>query len=129
MAKARSPIRMIPTGLVLVVAGFLAVSAQTTATTLSVPAHVGAVDPGADGVPTARAEASCQASLQAEIDSAEPGATLDLTGCAYLAGATIDKPLTLLGASVRTPAGETALTVSANGFDSRATVIVRERPE
>lgn len=56
----------------------------------------------------------CQHPLQREIDSADPGAILDLTGCTYLTGAEIDKPLTLIGASVRTPAGQTALTVTAN---------------
>lgn len=56
----------------------------------------------------------CGPMLQAEVDAAEAGATLDLRGCTYLSGATIDKPLTVVGATVRVPAGEAGITVEAN---------------
>ena len=56
----------------------------------------------------------CGPTLQAEVDAAKTGATLDLRGCTYRSGATIDKPLTLVGVTVRVPAGEAGITVEAN---------------
>jgi hypothetical protein len=44
--------------------------------------------------------------LQARIDAAAAGSTLDLSGKTYPAGATIAKPLTLIGAAVTVPAGQ-----------------------
>jgi hypothetical protein len=68
-------------------------------------------------VPTATpapAATSCGSSLQAKVDAAPSGGTLDLTGCAYAAGATVGKPLTIVGATVSPPAGTAGLVVSAN---------------
>jgi len=42
------------------------------------------------------------------------GSVLDLTGCTYTAGATVNKALTIKGATVRPPAGTAGLVVSAN---------------
>ena len=56
----------------------------------------------------------CRPTLQAEVDAAPGGATLDLRGCVYAAGATISRPLTLLGATVRVPAGGVGITVAAD---------------
>lgn len=47
--------------------------------------------------------AMCGRSLQEMVDQASAGATLDLTGCVYSAGATIDKPLTVRGATLELP--------------------------
>ncbi len=41
------------------------------------------------------------------------GSVLDLTGCSYTAGATIDKALTVRGASIRVPAGAIGIRVTA----------------
>lgn len=67
--------------------------------------------------PTSSARSSdrpCGSSLQAEINAAAAGATLDLSGCTYFSGAMIDKPLTIVGAAVIVPAGATGITVKAN---------------
>ena len=57
---------------------------------------------------------TCGSSLQAKVDAAPSGGTLNLAGCKYTAGATISKPLTLVGATVRPPAGGTGIVVKAN---------------
>ena len=64
--------------------------------------------------PTATPASSCGSSLQAKVDAAPSGGTLNLAGCKYTAGATISKPLTLVGATVRPPAGGTGIVVKAN---------------
>jgi hypothetical protein len=58
--------------------------------------------------------ATCGSSLQAKIDAAPSGGTLDLSGCTYSAGATINKPLTIVGAQVNVPANQRGLTVTAS---------------
>lgn len=45
---------------------------------------------------------SCGTSLQARLDAAPAGATLNLLGCSYSSGATIAKPLTLIGGAITT---------------------------
>ena len=52
--------------------------------------------------------------LQQRIDGAPAGSVLDLSGCSYGSGATIDKPLTLRGATIRPPRGTPALVVTAD---------------
>ena len=56
------------------------------------------------------APVSCGSSLATRISNAVPGSTIDLTGCTYGSGATVNKSLTIIGATVR---GQ--LTVTANG--------------
>jgi len=80
-----------------------------------------APDPAPSGEPTAvPAEGTrppgqaCGSSLQAVIDGAPAGTTLDLRGCAYTSGATIGKQLTLIGAAIRVPAGRAGITVTAD---------------
>ena len=52
--------------------------------------------------------------LQARIDSAASGSVLDLTGCAYTAGATVGKPLTVRGGAIKVPASGAGLIVTAS---------------
>jgi hypothetical protein len=52
--------------------------------------------------------------LQARIDAAPAGSVLDLTGCTFTAGATVSKPLTIVGATIRPPAGTAGVVVSSN---------------
>lgn len=52
--------------------------------------------------------------LQSRITAAPARTVLDLSGCTYAAGATIDKPLTLEGATIRPPAGSPGLTITAD---------------
>ncbi len=56
----------------------------------------------------------CGVSLQAMIDAAASGSTLDLTGCTYTAGATINKPLTLVGATWSVTSGVGLSITSSN---------------
>ena len=42
------------------------------------------------------------------------GSVLDLTGCTYTAGATVNKALTIIGGTIHFPAGSVGLTVAAN---------------
>jgi hypothetical protein len=60
------------------------------------------------------AAGSCAGTLQAKIDAAPAGSVLDLAGCTYAAGATVTKPLTIEGATIKPPAGTAGLVVSAN---------------
>ena len=57
---------------------------------------------------------TCGSSLQAKVDAAPSGGTLDLTGCTYVAGATIGKPLTIVGARVNVPADQRGFIVTAS---------------
>lgn len=66
---------------------------------------------------------SCGSSLQAKVDAAPSGGTLDLTGCAYSAGATIGKPLTIVGARVTVPAGQRGFIVTASNVTLDSVVI------
>ena len=52
--------------------------------------------------------------LQARIDAAPTGSVLDLTGCTYSGRATVNKSLTLRGATVNVPAGGAGITVTAD---------------
>ena len=54
-------------------------------------------------------------SLQDSIDATTPGSTLDLTGCTFTTGATIAKPLTLVGATIHVPASQKGLVVTSSG--------------
>jgi parallel beta-helix repeat protein len=68
--------------------------------------------------------ASCGSSLQAKVDATSSGGTLDLSGCSYSAGATIARSMTLVGATVRVPAGQQGIRVSASNVTlARVTVI------
>jgi len=58
--------------------------------------------------------AGCAGTLQAGIDAAAAGSVLDLTGCTYAAGATVTKPLTIVGATIRPAAGTAGLVVKAS---------------
>jgi parallel beta-helix repeat protein len=69
--------------------------------------------PTATPAPTATA-VSCGTSLQAMVDATPSGGTLNLAGCTYPAGATIARPLTLLGATIRPAAGSTGIVVRAS---------------
>ena len=53
-------------------------------------------------------------SLQARIDAAPSGSLLDLIGCTYTTGATIDKSLTIRGATIRPPFDTAGLVVTAD---------------
>lgn len=53
--------------------------------------------------------------LQDRIDATAAGSTLDLTGCTFTAGATIAKPLALVGATIRVPASQKGLVVTSSG--------------
>ena len=57
---------------------------------------------------------SCGATLQAAIDAAATGSTLDLTGCSYTANATINKALTLKGATLTYSGTGAGITVTAS---------------
>jgi nitrous oxidase accessory protein NosD len=53
-------------------------------------------------------------SLQARINAAPAGSTLRLSGCYYLGGATIDKPLTIAGGTIKVRSGSIGLNVTAS---------------
>jgi parallel beta-helix repeat protein len=92
-------------------------SASPTAPANAVPAASPAPDPTPAPAPTAPPTppaASCAGTLQSEIDAAPAGSVLDLTGCTYATGATVNKALTIRGATIRPPAGTAGLVVTAN---------------
>jgi hypothetical protein len=66
---------------------------------------------------------SCGSSLQAKVDAAPSGGTLNLTGCTYAAGATIGKPLTIIGARVAVPAGQRGFIVTASNVTLDSVVV------
>jgi hypothetical protein len=53
--------------------------------------------------------------LQGQINAAPAGSVLDLTGCSYTGTASIGKSLTLRGATLRSPAGQTGLMIARSG--------------
>ena len=57
---------------------------------------------------------NCGVSLQAVIDAAPAGSTVDLTGCTYTANATINKALTLIGATLTYSGTGAGITVTAS---------------
>ena len=63
--------------------------------------------------PSVRVLASCGA-LQARIDAASSGSTLDLSGCTYSTRATVNKRLVIVGGTIKVTGGVAALTVTAN---------------
>ncbi len=73
--------------------------------------------------PPTQEPASCGSSLQAKVDAAASGSTLDLSGCTYAAGATIKKPLTLIGAKVYVPANQRGFIVTASDVTLDSLVI------
>ncbi len=93
-------------------------TAQPTAapTPTAVPAT-----PAPTATPTPAA--SCGSSLQAKVDAASSGSTLNLTGCTYPAGATINKSLTLVGARINPPANTRGLIVTASNVTVDSVVI------
>jgi hypothetical protein len=58
------------------------------------------------------------------VDAAPSGGTLNLTGCTYAAGATVNKRLTLVGARIYPPANARGLIVTASGVTIDSVVIV-----
>lgn len=74
------------------------------------------------------ADPLCRATLQAEIDAA-PGATVDLRGCSYIGGATIDRPLTVIGGIVRVPPGEAGITIEADGVTLDGVTLIGTQSE
>ena len=66
---------------------------------------------------------SCGSSLQARVDAAASGGTLNLIGCTYPAGATITKPLTIVGARVLVPSNQRGLIVKASGVTIDSVVL------
>ena len=62
----------------------------------------------------------CGESFQAMVDAATAGTTLDITGCVYNAGATVNKALTIVGGTINVPAGNNqAVLVTANDVKIR----------
>jgi hypothetical protein len=64
--------------------------------------------------PTATPSRAPCGTLQIQVDEATAGSVLDLTGCAYESGATIDKALTVVGAEIRASRGRPAISVAAD---------------
>ena len=94
---------------------------RPTATPVPTPTATPTPRPTATPAPTATptptptpTTSSCGSSLQAKVDAAPSGGTLDLTGCTYAAGATIGKPLTIVGARVDVPADQRGFIVTAS---------------
>lgn len=109
MSRSGDPQRAIRSALPLVwLLVLVAACADTTPTMPAAPTH----PPRPTLVPVP--PETCGSSLQAKVDATASGGTLNLAGCKYPAGATISKPLTLVGATVRPPAGATGIVVKAN---------------
>jgi hypothetical protein len=65
------------------------------------------------GAPSSGSTRSCT-NLQGRINAARSGSVLDLTGCAFTGSATINKPLTLRGATIRSSQTGPAIRVTAD---------------
>lgn len=63
---------------------------------------------------TAPVTPDCGVSLQSKIDAAPAGSTLDLSGCTYTANATINKALTLVGATLNYSGTGAGISVTAS---------------
>ena len=88
------------------------------------PAPTPTSTPAPTPTPSPTPAGSCGSSLQARIDAVPSGATLDLTGCSYSAGAMITKPLTVVGATVRVPTDGRGFIVGASNVTlARLTII------
>jgi hypothetical protein len=74
--------------------------------------------------PTRPADRPCRSSLQAEIDAAVAGAAIDLEGCTFTGGATIEKPIAISGGVLRLPAGEAGIVVVADDVTIERMTIV-----
>lgn len=64
-------------------------------------------------VTTAGGVVSC-GDLQAQIDAAAAGSTLNVTGCTFGSGVTINKALTLVGGTINVATNTSAVTITAN---------------
>jgi parallel beta-helix repeat protein len=74
--------------------------------------------------PATSQPSTCGSSLQARVDTTPSGATLDLSGCTYPAGATIGKSMTVVGATVRVPSGGQGFRVTASNVTlARVTIV------
>lgn len=71
--------------------------------------------PTSSAIPSAGPTAASCGLLQDRIDATAAGSTLDLTGCTFTIGATIGKPLTLVGATIHVPAAQRGLLVASSG--------------
>jgi hypothetical protein len=88
--------------------------AAPTPTPVATPTRTPVATSAPTPTPVATPTSVACGTLQARIDAAAAGSTLDLTGCTYAARATVGKPLTISGATIRPPAGTAGLTVTAN---------------
>jgi hypothetical protein len=93
------------------IVGTLVLAVSCAPTPTPTPTPTPAVTPAPTPTPVA---ISCSGTLQARIDAAPAGSVLDLTGCTFTAGATVSKPLTIVGATIRPPAGTAGVVVSSN---------------
>jgi parallel beta-helix repeat protein len=87
----------------------LAPTASPTAAPTATPV------PTATPAPTPTPAPDCGTSLQARINAAASGSVVTLTGCTYATGASISKPLTLVGGTINlAPGAEGLLITSSN---------------
>ena len=77
------------------------------------PATTPVPTPAPTATPTPTQVVGC-GTLQNRIDGASSGSVLDLTGCTYASSATVNKSLTLRGATINVPAGGKGLTITAH---------------
>jgi parallel beta-helix repeat protein len=133
---ALEPITLQPGQQITIIAGEPAPTAAPTPAPTTAPTAVptpvptpvptavptAAPTPTPTAAPTAPPSTGCGSSLQAKIDAAPAGSTLNLTGCTYTAGATVNKALTILGGTVQFSSGR-GLTVSANNVTIDGTTI------
>ncbi len=103
-------------GMVLVALGIVILAWQATGSQEGIDPAVPTSQPAQATLSAAPRPSGlpCRPTLQAEIDAASGGDAIDLRGCTYDAGATIDKPLTVLGGMVRLPPGTAGITIEAD---------------
>ncbi len=97
---------------------------KPTATPAPTPKPTATPAPKPTATPAPTASTACGSSLQTKINGATSGATLNLGGCTYSAGATINKPLTLVGARIYPAANTRGLIVTASNVTIDSVVIV-----
>ncbi len=70
------------------------------------------------------AGSACGSSLQARLDGSPTASVVDLSGCSYSAGATVNRSMTIRGAEIHPARGTAGLTVAADGVTlDRLTIV------
>ncbi len=126
-SRARAAMLLPVAGAILAIAGaigavaVLVSEAPPDSTPAPTMAPSSAAEPSREPRPS---DAPCRPTLQAEVDATGPGGTVDVRGCVYEGGATIEHAITVRGGTVHVPAGEAGIRIEADGVTLDGMVLV-----